>query len=95
MTTFSAGTYLALPSATLQSTAVVESGVGMRRTTFVADSFGPNAALTVTAYETWVVPISVTVGMTFSGSLTFDVLRYLQNRHEPKMSAVEAGPRTA
>jgi hypothetical protein len=79
-TTFSPGTYFALPLATWQSTAVVFSGVGMRRTTFVADSLLLKLALTVTAYETCVVPISVTVGITRRGSLTFEVERYLGHR---------------
>lgn len=76
-TTFSAGTYLALPFATLQSTLVVFNGVGIRRTTLVADSLLLKFALMVTTYETWVVPISVTVGMMRSGNFTFDVERYL------------------
>ena len=75
--TFSAGTYFALPLATLQSTLVVLSGVGIRTTTFVADSLLLKLVLTVTTYETCVVPISLTVGMTRNGSLIFDVERYL------------------
>ena len=79
-TTFSAGTYLALPFATLQSTVVVFNGVGILSTTLVADSLFPKFALTVTAYETCVVPISFTVGMTRNGSLILDVHRYLPGR---------------
>jgi hypothetical protein len=68
---------LALPLATLQSTSVVFNGVGIRRMRFVAANLALKLALTVTTYETSLVPISVTVGMTRSGSLTFDVDRYL------------------
>ena len=49
---FSAGTYFALPLATLQSTLVVLRGVGMRTTTFVADSLLPKFVLTVMTYDT-------------------------------------------
>lgn len=76
-TTFSAGTYLAFPVGTLQSTDVVFKGVGMRSTTLVADSLLLKLALTAIMYDTWVVPISVTVGITRSGNLTFEVDRYL------------------
>ena len=76
-TTFSAGTYFALPLGTLQSTFVVFRGVGMRITTFVAESLLLKLVLTVITYDTWVVPISLTVGMTRKGSFTFDVERYL------------------
>lgn len=38
--TFSAGTYLALPNVTLQSTFAVLSGVGILMTTLFADNFG-------------------------------------------------------
>jgi hypothetical protein len=76
-TTFSAGTYLAFPFATLHSTVVVFNGVGIRITTLVAESLLLKFAFTVTVYETWVVPISVTVGMIRRGSLTLDVERYL------------------
>jgi hypothetical protein len=51
-TTFSAGTYFAFPFATLQSTVVVFRGVGIRRTTPVAESFVLKLAFTVTAYDT-------------------------------------------
>ena len=57
---------------------VVFSGVGIRRTTFVAESLLLKFALTVIVYETCVVPISVTVGMMRRGSLTLDVERYLE-----------------
>lgn len=77
--TFSAGTYLAFPFCTLQSTLVVFKGVGMRRTTLVADSFGLKFVRMLTIYETCVVPISVTVGRTFKGRLMFEVDRYLLN----------------
>jgi hypothetical protein len=77
ITTFSAGTYLALPFATLQSTLVVFNGVGIRKTTFVADNLLPKLAFTATLYDTCDVPISFTVGITRKGSLTFDVERYL------------------
>jgi hypothetical protein len=80
-TTFSAGTYFALPVATLHSTVVVLSGVGIRRTTLVAASLLLKLALTVIVYDTKVVPTSVTVGMIRRGSLTFDVERYLATRH--------------
>lgn len=76
-TTFSAGTYLAFPFATLQSTVVVFKGVGIRNTTFVAESLLLKFAFMVIVYETWVVPISVTVGMIRRGSFTFEVERYL------------------
>ena len=75
--TFSAGTYFALPFATLQSTLVVLSGVGIRTTTFVAESLLLKFVLTVTTYDTCVVPISLTVGMTRNGNFTFEVDRYL------------------
>ena len=75
--TFSAGTYFAFPFALLQSTVVVLRGVGIRSTTFVAESLLLKFALTVTVYDTCDVPISFTVGMTRSGSLTFDVDLYL------------------
>lgn len=74
-TTFSAGTYLAFPLGTLQSTLVVFNGVGMRTTTLVADNLLLKLVFTVTLYETCVVPISFTVGMTRSGSLTLEVER--------------------
>ncbi len=77
-TTFSAGTYLAFPFATLQSTLMAFSGVGIRMTTLVADSLLLKLVFTVTTYDTCVVPISFTVGITRSGSLTLDVARYLQ-----------------
>lgn len=77
MTSLSAGTYLALPVATLQSTLVVLSGVGIRRTTFVADSLASKLVFTITMYVTCEVPISLTVGMILNGSFTFDVERYL------------------
>lgn len=84
-TTFSAGTYLAFPFGTLQSTVVVLSGVGIRTTTFVAESLLLKFVLTVTTYETDEVPISVTVGIILSGSLTFEVDRYLKaERHRTK-----------
>lgn len=76
-TTFSAGTYLALPVATLESTLVVFSGVGIRITTLVAESLFPKLVFTVTMYDTCDVPISLTVGITLNGSLTLDVDRYL------------------
>ena len=76
-TTFSAGTYLAFPVEALHSTDVVFKGVGMRSTTLVADNLLLKFALTATIYVTCVVPISVTVGITRSGNLTFDVDRYL------------------
>ncbi len=76
-TTFSPGTYLALPDPTLQSTAVVFRGVGIRRTTLVADSLLLKLVLIVTAYDTCVVPISVTVGMILKGSFILEVDRYL------------------
>lgn len=53
------------------------NGVGIRRTTLVAESLLLKLALIVTVYETCVVPISVTVGIIRNGSLTFDVDRYL------------------
>ena len=77
MTTFSAGTYFALPFCTLQSTFVVFRGVGIRKTTLVADSFGLKFVLTLTMYDTCDVPISVIVGITLIGKLTFEVDRYL------------------
>jgi hypothetical protein len=49
----------------------------MRITTFVAESLLLKFVLIVTTYETWVVPISFTVGITRRGSFTFDVERYL------------------
>lgn len=76
-TTFSAGTYFAFPFATLQSTFVVLSGVGIFRMTLVAESLLLKFVFTVMTYCTCVVPISVTEGMTLSGSLTLDVARYL------------------
>ena len=79
MTTFSAGTYLALPFATLQSTLVVFNGVGIRKTTLVADNLFPKLAFTAMLYDTCVVPISATVGSTRKGNLTFDVERYLRD----------------
>jgi hypothetical protein len=75
MTTFSAGTYFALPLATLLSTVVVFRGVGIRKMTSVADSLLLKFALTEIVYDTCVVPISVTLGMIRSGSLTFEVDR--------------------
>lgn len=77
---FSAGTYLALPLGTLQSTLVVLSGVGIRITTLVAESLLLKSAFTLTIYDTCVVPISLTVGITRSGNLTFLVDRYLVTR---------------
>jgi len=44
----------------------------------VAESLLLKLALTVTVYCTWVVPISVTDGMTLRGSLTLEVERYLR-----------------
>lgn len=79
-TTFSAGTYFAFPVATWQSTFVVFNGVGILNTTFVALSLLLKFVLTVTSYDTLLVPISVTVGMTRRGSLTFDVARYLRQK---------------
>lgn len=76
-TTFSAGTYFALPLGTLQSTVVVLRGVGIRMTTLVAESLLLKLVFTVTAYDTCVVPISLTVGRTRNGSFTFEVERYL------------------
>jgi hypothetical protein len=58
---------------------VVFSGVGIRRTTLVADNLLLKLALTVTIYVTWVVPTSVTVGIIRSGNFTFDVERYLHS----------------
>lgn len=75
--TFSAGTYFAFPFCTLQSTLVVFKGVGIRRTTLVADNLGLKFVRMLTIYDTWVVPISVTVGNTLSGKLMFEVDRYL------------------
>lgn len=77
-TTFSAGTYFALPLGTLQSTVVVLRGVGIRRTTLVAESLLLKLVLTVTTYDTCVVPISFTVGIIRSGSFTFEVDLYLR-----------------
>ncbi len=79
MTTFSAGAYLALPFCTLQSTVVVFRGVGIRKTTLVAESLLLKLVFTVMLYETCVVPISFTVGITRKGSLTLDVERYLNS----------------
>lgn len=53
------------------------NGVGMRSTTLVAESLLLKLALTATMYDTWLVPISVTVGATRKGSFTLDVDRYL------------------
>lgn len=49
----------------------------MRRTTLVADNLGLKFVRMLTIYDTWVVPISVTVGNTLSGKLMFEVDRYL------------------
>ena len=76
-TTFSSGTYFAFPLVTLFSTVVVFNGVGIRRTTSVADNLLLKFALTETVYDTCVVPISVTLGMIRRGNLTFEVDRYL------------------
>ena len=75
--TFSEGAYLALPVATLQSADVAFRGVGIRNTTFVAESLTLKLALTVIVYCTCDVPTSVTDGVMRKGSLTFDVERYL------------------
>lgn len=45
--------------------------------TFVAESLLLKLALMVIVYDTWVVPISFTVGMIRRGNLTLDVERYL------------------
>lgn len=76
--TFSAGSYLALPLGTLQSTVVAFKGVGIRNETSVALSFVSNTAFTVIAYETLDVPFSTTVGKTLIGRLTDVVERYLE-----------------
>ena len=81
--TLSAGTYFAFPIGTLQSTFVVFKGVGIRTTTFVAESLLLKFVFTVTTYETAVVPISFTVGITRRGSLTFDVERYRISSNSP------------
>ncbi len=86
-TTFSAGTYFAFPSATLQSTLVVLRGVGIRMITLVAESLLLKFVLTATTYETCVVPISFTVAMTFRGSLTFVVDRYLSSSRARKYTS--------
>lgn len=75
--TFSSGTYFAFPFATLQSTSVAFKGVGILNTTFVADNLLLKIVLRVTVYCTWVVPTSVTLGITRIGNFTFDVERYL------------------
>lgn len=46
-------------------------------TTLVAESLLLKLVFTVTAYDTCVVPISLTVGRTRNGSFTFEVERYL------------------
>ena len=74
-TTFSAGTYLALPLGALHSTLVVFSGVGILTTRLEAESFASKLVLIVTIYETPMVPISFTVARTLMGSFTFDVER--------------------
>ena len=74
---FSAGTYLALPSWTLQSTLVVLRGVGILRTTLLALSFGLKLALIWIVYSTRDLPISSTIGWTRKGSWTLLVDRYL------------------
>lgn len=74
-TTFSSGTYFAFPVWTLQSTLVVFRGVGMRRTTLVADSLFPKFVFRTMRYVTCVVPTSLTVGITRRGSFTFEVDR--------------------
>lgn len=55
-------------------------GVGIRKTTLVAESLGLKLVFTVTSYDTRDVPISVTVGITLRGNLTLDVERYLEER---------------
>lgn len=55
------------------------NGVGIRKTTLVADNLFPKLAFTEMLYDTCVVPISFTVGITRKGNLTFDVERYLYN----------------
>jgi len=72
---FSAGTYLALPLGTLNSTLVVFSGVGILTTRLEAESFVSKLVLIATIYETPVVPTSLTVASTLIGSFTFDVER--------------------
>lgn len=46
----------------------------------MAESLLLKLVFTVTTYDTWLVPISLTVGMTRRGNFTFDVERYLQDR---------------
>jgi len=57
---------------------VVFRGVGIRKTTLVAESLALKLVLMVMTYETREVPISVTVGMMRSGNFTLDVARYLK-----------------
>ena len=75
ITTFSAGTYLALPLGTLHSTLVVLSGVGTFTTRLEAESLASKLVLMVMVYETPVVPISFTVANTLMGSFTLEVER--------------------
>ena len=75
--------YLALPTWTLQSTLVVLSGVGMRRTMLLALSLGEKLALSCIVYSTLLLPTSSTIGWTLNGKLTFDVERYRISSNSP------------
>ena len=68
---FSAGTYFALPFRALQSTVIVLRGVGIWRMTLIALSLGLKLALTVTIYDTSLIPFPVMVGNVHRGRLIF------------------------
>ncbi len=87
-TTFSAGEYLAFPWATLQSTVVVLSGVGIRSTTAVAYSLESKFVLTVIVYCICEEPISLTLVITRSGNLTLLVDRYLHVKYHKITSII-------
>jgi hypothetical protein len=75
--TFSAGTYLALPTTTLHSTRTVLSGVGIRRMMPLADSLWSKLALRLIVYSTLDLPTSLTIGCRRNGRLMLVVERYL------------------
>lgn len=74
---FSAGTYFALPIWTLQLTDVVFSGVGIRKTTSFAFSFGSKFAFRCIEYSTRDFVGSTTCVCSLNGKLMLVVERYL------------------
>lgn len=92
-TTFSAGAYFALPTATLHSTRVVLSGVGIRRTMPLALSLPSKLVRREIVYSTLDLPTSLTIVCNLNGRFMFVVERYLVIRGRRQSRGTSEGAR--